>query len=151
MEKQYRVYLAWRGREADLREMSQKLAAFLGALGGLHPRLRGLKLVDRPSGREVVVAGNDACEKALEAYRVDWATGDIKRVAYQPRLFMDRRAAPPVAFQLTCGIEALNLGPIYAPNRLDLTMRRDAPDGLPAPGVLEAIVRAGVEAFRPDW
>jgi hypothetical protein len=151
MAKRYRVYLAWRGREDDLRDMSRQTASFLSALGALHPLLKGFRFIDRATGKEAAASGNDACQRALEAYRVDWATGETKRVAYQPRFFVERKAAPPVEIELTCGIERLNLGPIYTPNRLDLLMRRDAPDNLASPGVLEGIVRAGVEAFRPDW
>lgn len=151
MDKRYRVYLAWRGREDDLRDMSRQTAGFLAALGALHPRLKGFKFVDKPSGKETAASGNDGCQRALEAYRVDWATGETQRVAYQPRFFVERKAAPPVEIHLTCGIERLNLGPIYTPNRLDLLIRRDVPDELASPAVLEGIVRAGVEAFKPDW
>lgn len=150
MDKRYRVYVAWRGRDDDLRDMSRQLASFVAALGALHPRLKGLRFVG-PAGREVPAAGAEACQSALETHRVDWATGPTKRVAHQPRFFLERRAAAPLEFQITCGIPRLNLGPIYTPNRLDLLVRRDAGDEIVNPATLEAILRAAVEAFRPDW
>lgn len=150
MDRRYRVYVSWRGREEDLRDTSRQLASFVAAVGALHPRLKGLRFVNA-AGKEAAAAGAEACQSALEAHRVDWATGEIQRVAYQPRLFTERRAAPPVEVQLTCGIERLNLGPVYTPNRLDLHVRRDAPDDLASPPVLEGVLRAAVESFKPDW
>ena len=53
--------------------------------------------------------------------------------------------------RLTCGIERLNLGPIYTPNRLDVLVRRDAGEELTSAAALEAVLRAAIDAFRPDW
>lgn len=145
----YRAYVAWRGREDDLRDHSRRLSSFVTALGALHPKLKKLRFMD--GGSPKVASDAASCQRALEAHQVDWATGDTKRVAYQPELFLDRKAASPVSVKLTCGIEPLNLGPIYTPNRLDLLVRRDASDGLVSREVLEGALRAAVESFAPDW
>jgi hypothetical protein len=150
MDRRARIYVAWRGRDDDLRESSRRLAAFVASLGAVHPPLLGLRYAG-PGGKEETAAGVEGCQSALEAHRVPWATGPTKRVAYQPRLFLERRAAPPVEVLLTCGIERLDLGPIYTPNRLDLRVRLDAGEELTSPAALEAAMRAAIDAFEPDW
>ena len=130
--------------------MSRHLAAFTAALAGIHKPLKDLQFVG-PGGKEQVASGAQACEAALSAHRVDWATGPTKRIAYQPRLFLSRQADPPVEVKLTCGIERLDLGPIYTPNRLDVLVRRDAGEEITSAAALEAVLRAAIDAFRPDW
>lgn len=130
--------------------MSRHLTAFTASLGAIHGPLRDLRFVG-PDGEEQVASSAQACEVALLAHQVDWATGPTKRVAYQPRLFLERRSAPPVEVRLTCGIERLNLGPIYTPNRIDVLVRRDAGDEITSVAALEGVLRAAIDAFRPDW
>lgn len=146
-----RIQLYWPGRTDPPVTLARQLSSFLAEAGAVHPDLKAFSFHDRRSGAIARADSFDACEAAILAGEGKWKTGNVPRTAYEQRFFLGPPAGSPVAFTLTCGIEPLGLDPIWTPNRLEYEVRAGARDERASRAVLEAVMRAAVAAFRPDW
>lgn len=145
MTAHHRIQLYWPGRTDTVAVMGRQLAAFLAGIAPLHPGLSRFLCDNLPA------ISPAACEEALVRHAVLWRTGATERTSYQARFYVDHKIGAPAAFTLTCGIEPLNLGPIFTPNRLEFLVRADVGDERASRAVLEGVLRRAVTVFEPDW
>lgn len=151
MPRLHRIQLFWPGRTDGVPLMGRQIARFLADAAALHPKLGGFLFAPQGVAAPLPASSPEACEEALRRSADTWFTGEIERVSYAPRFFLERSFAPPLEVTVTCGIEPLNLGPIFTPNRLDLRVSADLGDERCTRPVLEGLLRAAVLAFRPDF
>ena len=151
MDHFHRIQLYWPGRTDPRSALARQAASFLTALAPLHPELAHFLFHDKQTGLAMPADSPEACDVALERGTAHWQTGYQPRVSYEQRFYVKDRLAAPAAFTLTCGIEPLGLDAIWTPNRLELLVRRDADPELQSRAVLEGVMRAAVNVFKPDW
>jgi hypothetical protein len=151
MADHHRIQLYWPPRADPRSELARQVAAFLAQIAPIHPDLSRFLYDDARSGEPTPAASPADCDAALEQGKVIWRSGARENTSYERRFYVDRKNGSPVAFTITCGIEPLGLDPIWTPNRLDFLVRADVGDERASRPVLEAVLRAAVGVFRPDW
>jgi hypothetical protein len=150
MAKHYRVQIYWGGRGGTPRDHARPIAAFLAGLADeVHPAFSDWLYESGEGGATRPADSAAACEEAVALGTIAWATGDTRRLSYRPRFFLERKDNAPVELTITCGIEPLNLGPIFTPNRLELLVRADVGDDRASRAGLEGALRKAVEVFEP--
>jgi hypothetical protein len=149
MPDRYRIQLYWAPRKESLHGMARRLFDTLGALGESHPLLR--RFMRERDEEDVPTATLEDCASALEEGAEAWYFGREERTAYEARLFVGRALSPPLSMTLTCGIEPEHVGGLFAPNRLEMWLRRDAPDELASPERIQAMLVAAASAWDADF
>ncbi len=151
MPDRYRIQLYWAPRRETMDALARRLFATLGALGEVHPLLRGFLRVDDDTDTNVAVASLEQCVSTLAAAAETWHFGREERTAYEARLFVGRALSPPASLTLTCGIEPEHVGGLFAPNRLELWLEREAPDDLASPPSIQAALVAAAAQWDADF
>jgi hypothetical protein len=149
MPDRYRIQLYWPPRNETLEVTARALHAFLISLAPIHPTLAGFRYDD--GEREVPVGSAEDCARALRQGQVAWSFGETEKPAFELTLFVVRAYSPPVSLTLTAGIEPGDLDGVFAPNRLEMWVAREAPDELASPPVLQALLARGAEQFGAEF
>jgi len=149
MADRYRIQLYWAPRRERPDAMARRLHDMVTSLVAVHPLLTGV-LGERGDDDVPVGTVDDALRLLTEGAEA-WYFGREERTAYEVRLFVQRAVAPPWSATLTCGIEPDHVGGLFAPNRLQMWLRRDAPDGLASPATIQALLGAAASAWDADF
>lgn len=149
MPDRYRIQLYWAPRQEGLDGLGRRLFDMLTAFGQAHPQLTGFVRDD--GDEDVPVEGREGAVNALEAGRETWAFGREEHVVYDTALHVKRALSPPFCFTLTCGIEPEHVGGLFAPNRLEMWLRRDAPDDLATPEVIQTLLANAAVCWDADF
>jgi immunity protein 52 of polymorphic toxin system len=134
MLRRHRIHLCWGPRREPA--LAACLHAYLGALGQLDPSLAGWRAED--DGADHPLATESDCAAAVARGAVEWQLGASKRTAHQLHAFVGRPSAPTATLVLVGGIEPLEMGDVFTPNRLDLRF----PDTADTPLVQHALATA---------
>jgi hypothetical protein len=146
----HHVRMFWSGRADSVDRLGYHTYLLLTAFAGVQPLLAGFRRADRKGRTSAAPLDSQmACTEALEEARVVWRSGSEERTSYTPSFILRRDGALVARLSLTLGIEPLDLGPIFAPNKVDLEVR--GLDPRTGRALLEDALRAAVAVFRPDW
>ncbi|WP_437982275.1 Imm52 family immunity protein [Sorangium sp. So ce117] len=151
----YHVRIFWSGRGDSPERLGYKTFLFLTALAGVHPDLAGCRAADARGRPRTGDAGSSesawSCTEALLRATVLWKSGQEQRTSYTPRFVVERDGARVALLSMSVGIEPLDIGPVFAPNRLDLQVSAAALDPKTGPAALENMLRVAVAVFQPEW
>lgn len=142
MPDRHIVEISWAPRRETVDGYAALIHRFLTELGKPHRAMRSWRF---GADREAIDAG--ACRDALVAGEETWAIGEEEQKAYEARFYVGRQVASPVEVTVTCGIEPLPLGALFAPNRLRLAIRHDAPDEITTTDVVVGALTHAVATF----
>lgn len=149
MPSHYRIQLYWAGRREGVDGYGDRLHRFTAALAEIHPALRDWRVsIGEERGRAASAA---ECTAALAKTAEVWELGEDKQTAYELRLYVGHEGAPTAEIIITCGVEQLALGELFAPNKLALWIRRDAPGDLAITSVMHAVLAAAATCFEADF
>lgn len=140
------VRIYWAGRVEGVDGYGARLHRWFTELGGFH---RGMQSWRFGADQEASDAG--ACRDALVAGAESWELGEQTQTAYQARFYVGREVASPAEATITCGVEPLSLGSLFAPNGLNLAIRHDAPDDLATTEVVQAALSSAVTIFEAEF
>lgn len=143
-----RLEACWCEREEPARQHAGRWHELLRKLGAIDPSLQRWQLDD--GRRPTALMSVDDCEQALGLGRVRWQLGPHARTSYQAHASAAGALGPAAELVLTVGIGKLGVGPVFAPERLVLTLAESFELAREVP-VLVALMRAVVEAFTPDF
>lgn len=149
MPERYRIQLYWAPRRESLDVMGRRLREMVDAMGDVHPLLTSVR-AERGDG-DVAVASVEDCVRLLAEGAESWTFGREEHTAHEVRLFVRRPVAPPWSATLTCGIEPEHVGGLFAPNRLEMWLRPDAPDALATPGTIQALLGGAAAVWEADF
>jgi hypothetical protein len=149
MPDRYRIQLYWPPRTESVELLARKLHDTLVALGGIHPTMTGFAWDD--GERDVPISSVEDCRRALDHGKVEWSFGATAKIAYEVTVYLTRAISPPLSLTLTCGVEPEDLHGVFAPNRLEMWIRRDAPDELASLPVLQAALGAVASRWEADF
>lgn len=147
----YRIQLYWKGRRAPRAQYAAELWQFVGSLSWASPNLARLQSYSREGELLPPLTGAAQAESLLAHWTVRWRTGPVEHTSYTVPFVLGSLEAPAFEMELVTGIEPMPLEGLWVPNRLEVTVPADAPDGLATRDVLLAILHVGVRVFDPDW
>jgi hypothetical protein len=145
----YRIQLYWAPRQEAVGALARRLFEMLAELREIDGTLA--RFVYDQEDRDVLVESLDDCRDALDQGAVAWQFGRSERIAHEVTLSASRVVAPAFAFTLTCGIEPDHVGGLFAPNRLEMWVRRDAPGELATTSGLQRLVSAVAARWDADF
>ena len=152
MLQRYVAKLYWEGRDEALDRLVHQTHMLLTSMRGINAGFAGWQRCDRRGENVAPVAGKPDVEQAIVDNEVSWRTGSTERTAYQPRFFIGEEARPTAEVKVTCGIELLEgLRGVFVPNRCEFDIHVGAAEDGLSPKIVEKLLRAAVNCFRPDF
>ncbi len=147
----YRIQLYWQGRSTPRPRLAEELWQCVGSLPWASPRLARLQPYSQEGELLPPITSAAHAESLLAHWTVRWRTGAVERTAYKAPFVLDSLDDSKFRFELTTGIEPLGFDGVWVPNRLEVLVDPEAPDGLASRDVLLAILHVGARVFDPDW
>lgn len=149
MEHRYCMRIEWSGPAQAPELVAHRLGLLFTTLGWLDEELRAFRFEDRTTGALAAADSEARCRTALAQGEVRYRLGHDTKICHEARFFVGPASAPSAELTVTCGVEPPALGPLYAPNRLELLLCRPA-HAQPSRLVLENALCAAVALFQPD-
>ena len=151
MTSRFRIHACWPARTDPTSRSEQQLLALLQTLGWLDPGLGPLSFEDAASGEILAVDSAARCAEALAQAEIEWQAGGDVQTCHALSLFLGPAHAPAAELTLTCGIRPIGIGPLFAPNRIELLLREGAGDDRATRPFFEDALRSIAALFRPSF